>query len=127
MEVTESYVNHGAGYGLAVPCIHRLYGPRAYIERIHEIVQPWTTLALAILYMHVGATVRYRSTFCMYLYYCVRISASVIRNSEVACYSGAFIVLYIMETSIGAYTSVRYSVDVCYWECPLIETPLYTF
>ena len=31
-----------------------------------------------------------------------------------------------METSVGAYTSVRYSVDVRYWECPLIESPLYS-
>ena len=62
----------------------------------------------------------------MYFYYCVRTSASVIRNSEVVRYSGAAIVLYIMETSVGAYTSVRYSVDVRYWECPLIETPLYS-
>ena len=77
------------------------------------------------IHAHMDATVRYRSTFCMYLYYCVRTSASVIRTSEVVRYSGAAIVLYIMETSVGAYTSVRYSVDVRYWECPLIETPLY--
>ena len=39
VEVTGSLVNRGAGYGLEVPCIYRLYGPRAYTERIHEIVQ----------------------------------------------------------------------------------------
>ena len=33
--------------------------------------------------------------------------------------------VYIMETSDGTYGSVRYSVDVCYWECPLMESPLY--
>ena len=38
----------------------------------------------------------------MYLYYCVRTSASVIRNSGVVRYSGAATVLYIiiMETSL---------------------------
>ena len=30
-----------------------------------------------------------------------------------------------METAVGACNSVRYVVDVCYWECPLIESPLY--
>ena len=32
-----------------------------------------------------------------------------------------------METAVGACTIVRYSVDVRYWECPLIETPLYMY
>ena len=31
-----------------------------------------------------------------------------------------------METAVGACNGVRYSVDVRYWECPLIESPLYT-
>ena len=30
-----------------------------------------------------------------------------------------------METSVGTYGSVRYTVDVRYWECPLVESPLY--
>ena len=30
-----------------------------------------------------------------------------------------------METAVGACNGVRYSVDVRYWECPLIESPLY--
>ena len=29
-----------------------------------------------------------------------------------------------METSVGTYGSVRFSVDVRYWECPLMESPL---
>ena len=53
-------------------------------------------------------------------------TVSVIRNSEVVRYSGVSIVLAIcMETAVGACNSVRYSVDVRYWECPLIESPLY--
>ena len=30
-----------------------------------------------------------------------------------------------MEISVGTYSSVRYLVEVRYWECPLIESPLY--
>ena len=36
-----------------------------------------------------------------------------------------FYCIICMETAVGACNSVRYSVDVRYWECPLIESPLY--
>ena len=53
-------------------------------------------------------------------------AVSVIRNSEVVRYSGAATVLnIIMEISVGTHSSVRYLVEVRYWECPLIESPLY--
>ena len=32
-EITGKKVNGGGGYGLEVPCICRLYGPKAYVER----------------------------------------------------------------------------------------------
>ena len=32
VEVTESEVNRGAGYGLEIPCINRLYGPKPYTD-----------------------------------------------------------------------------------------------
>ena len=32
-EITGEKVNRGGGYGLEVPCIYRLYGPKAYMER----------------------------------------------------------------------------------------------
>ena len=38
VEVTGSEVNRGAGYGLEIPCIYRLYGPKPYTDRIKEIV-----------------------------------------------------------------------------------------
>ena len=38
---------------------------------------------------------------------------------------GCFYCIICMETAVGACNSVRYSVDVRYWECPLIESPLY--
>jgi len=37
-EVTGGKVNRGAGYGLEVPCIYRLYGPKAYTDRMKELV-----------------------------------------------------------------------------------------
>ena len=36
VEVTSGKVNRGAGYGLEVPCICRLYGPKAYTDRMKE-------------------------------------------------------------------------------------------
>ena len=39
VEVTGSEVNRGAGYGLEIPCVYRLYGPKAYTDRITEIVK----------------------------------------------------------------------------------------
>ena len=68
-------------------------------------------------------TVRYSEQI---LYAAILATVSVIRNSEVVHYSGVSIVLYVyMETAVGACNSVRYSVDVRYWECLLIESPLY--
>lgn len=37
-EVTGGKVNRGGGYGLEVPCVYRLYGPKVYIERMQELV-----------------------------------------------------------------------------------------
>ena len=31
-------INRGAGYGLEVPCVYRLYGPKVYIQRMNELV-----------------------------------------------------------------------------------------
>ena len=38
---------------------------------------------------------------------------------------GCFYCIICMETAVGACNSVHYSVDVRYWDCPLIESPLY--
>ena len=38
VEVTGQKINRGAGYGLEVPCVYRLYGPKVYVERINELV-----------------------------------------------------------------------------------------
>ena len=37
-EVTGETVNRGAGYGLEIPCVYRLYGPQVYIDKMKEIV-----------------------------------------------------------------------------------------
>ena len=40
-EVTGPKVNRGAGYGLEIPCIYRLYGPKSYVERMKAICEDW--------------------------------------------------------------------------------------
>ena len=37
-EATGQKVNRGAGYGLEVPCLYRLYGPKAYIDKIKDLI-----------------------------------------------------------------------------------------
>ena len=37
-EVIGGKVNRGAGYGLEIPCIYHLYGPKAYIDKFKELV-----------------------------------------------------------------------------------------
>ena len=37
VEVTGNCVNRGAGYGMEVPCIYRLYGLHVYVERLKGI------------------------------------------------------------------------------------------
>ena len=39
VEVTGDCVNRGAGYGMEVPCIYRLYGPTSYVQRLQQIIQ----------------------------------------------------------------------------------------
>ena len=34
VQITGSKVNRGAGYGLEVPCIYRLYGPKIYCKKL---------------------------------------------------------------------------------------------
>ena len=38
-EVTGDRVNRGARYGLEVPCIYRLYGPSAYLDKVTEVLR----------------------------------------------------------------------------------------
>ena len=38
MEVTGQKINRGAGYGLEVTCMYRLYGPKVYVEQMNELV-----------------------------------------------------------------------------------------
>ena len=45
-EVTGQKINRGAGYGLEVPCIYRLYGPKVYIQRMNELVSSLRSLTL---------------------------------------------------------------------------------
>ena len=45
-EVTGGKVNRGAGYGLEIPCLYRLYGPRVYIKKMKELVEELTSAGL---------------------------------------------------------------------------------
>ena len=50
-EVTGGKVNQGGGYGLEVPCVYRLYGPKVYIEkmRVGELPEnSWTSLPSSV-------------------------------------------------------------------------------
>ena len=39
IEVIGEKLNRGVGYGLEIPCIYRLYGPDAYLERFKKIIK----------------------------------------------------------------------------------------
>ena len=36
-ELAGEKINRGGGYGLEIPCIYRLHGPKVYIEKTNEI------------------------------------------------------------------------------------------
>ena len=38
-EVTGEKVNRGAGYGLEIPCVYRLHGPKVYIDKMKEFLK----------------------------------------------------------------------------------------
>ena len=42
-EVTGEKVNRGGGYGLEVPCVYRLYGPKVYLEKMKQLVNSLRT------------------------------------------------------------------------------------
>ena len=77
--------------------------------------------------MHMDATVCYWSTFVCILITVCGPPHPLFGIRRLSAIMVLVLLLYNnMETSeVSAYTSVRYSVDVHYWECPLIETPLY--
>ena len=39
VEITGERVNRGAGLGLEVSCTYRLYGPKAYIDRLEKMLR----------------------------------------------------------------------------------------
>ena len=45
-KVVGEKVNRGAGYGLEIPCVYHLYGPKPYIDKITELVDSLTTSGL---------------------------------------------------------------------------------
>ena len=45
-EVTGKEVNRAAGYGLEVPCVFNLYGPKTYIEKMKAFIDTLITSGL---------------------------------------------------------------------------------
>ena len=45
-EVTGEKVNRGRGYGLEVPCVYRLHGPKVYLEKMKQLVNSLRTAGL---------------------------------------------------------------------------------
>ena len=45
-KVVGDKVNRGAGYGLEIPCIYHLYGPKPYIDKMKELVDSLTASGL---------------------------------------------------------------------------------
>ena len=39
VEVTGPRVNRGAGYGLEMSCVYKLYGPKSYTDKLLNIVK----------------------------------------------------------------------------------------
>ena len=37
-KVVGEKVNRGAGYGLEIPCVYTLYGPKPYVDKLKELV-----------------------------------------------------------------------------------------
>ena len=64
-------MNRGAGYGMEVPCIYRLYGRRRYIDRAKE----------AMLKLLNDCLLHYAVTNCITVKYLISFA---IRNSEVS-------------------------------------------
>ena len=45
-KVVGEKVNRGGDYGLEIPCIHHLYGPKPYIDKMKELVDSLTASGL---------------------------------------------------------------------------------
>ena len=41
-EVKGEKINRGAGYGLEIPCVYCLFGPKIYVDKMKEVVDSLT-------------------------------------------------------------------------------------
>ena len=41
-KVTRDKVNRGAGYGLEIPCVYRIYGAKTYVDKMKELIDSMT-------------------------------------------------------------------------------------
>jgi hypothetical protein len=51
VEVTGQKINRGAGYGLKVPCVYRLYGPKVYVAVGELSEKSWTSLGSVLAFL----------------------------------------------------------------------------
>ena len=122
--ITGRKVNRGAAYGLEIPCIYRLYGPKPYTDRIQDIV---TTLQrkFSNSAYKTPPLVRYRR--CASIGKCRSVRETCPLSGIRSCpLFGSCKCIASTGIAVGTATVVRYSGDVRYWECPLSEVPLYT-
>ena len=52
-EVTGEKVNRGAGYGLEISCVYRLYGPKVYIDKMKELLKDLRNIGLVRIATHI--------------------------------------------------------------------------
>ena len=45
-DLTGEKVNRSAGYGLEIPCVYRIYEPKAYVDRMKEITDSMMSTGL---------------------------------------------------------------------------------
>ena len=92
-KVTGGKMNRGAGYGLEIPCIYQLYGPRKYINILEEIIDSLKTNELVqrakfivILYLYTLVIINLLTiiVFMAYHYFDMiyRVHLSVIRRQK---------------------------------------------
>ena len=78
-EITGEKVNRGGGYGLEVPCIYRLYGPKTYVERAKTMLssnqsreRPYGVSGLSQNWMSVLTVQLYYYSVLKYLISCIQ-------------------------------------------------------
>ena len=95
-EVTGEKVNRRAGYGLEIPCVYRLYGPKAYVDKMKVITDSMMSSGLINPRRACAARVTVL-VLCVCLSVCLSVSnysrttgyeAAYERYQQLQCYKG---------------------------------------